>query len=73
MVAAPLTEPTLDRPAEDGTAVPLPAPRDRRNDPGTLRQEIVAKLAYSIGKDPIVAQDHDWRSPPSWCARPHHR
>ena len=25
-----------------------------------MRQEIVSKLAYSIGKDPIVAQNHDW-------------
>ena len=46
--------------ARDGADVPLPAPKIRRNDAETLRQEIVAKLAYSIGKDPIVAQNHDW-------------
>ena len=43
-----------------GVGVPLPGPRERRNDVDVLRQEIVAKLAYSIGKDPIVAKDHDW-------------
>ncbi|MFI5010856.1 MAG: glycogen/starch/alpha-glucan phosphorylase [Hyphomicrobiales bacterium] len=50
----------IDSQAKDGTGVALPAPELRRNDPDTLRQEIVAKLAYSIGKDPIVAQNHDW-------------
>ncbi len=52
--------PTIDGQASDGTGVSLPAPKLRRNDVDTLRQEIVAKLAYSIGKDPIVAQNHDW-------------
>ena len=44
--------------AELGGALSLP--RERRNDVERLREEIVAKLAYSIGKDPIVAKDHDW-------------
>src|SRR5580693_477293 len=52
--------PTIDGQADDGTGVSLPAPKVRRNDADTLRHEIVAKLAYSIGKDPIVAQNHDW-------------
>jgi starch phosphorylase len=29
-------------------------------DIATLRRALVAKLAYSIGKDPIVARQHDW-------------
>ena len=27
---------------------------------GDLKTAIVAKLTYSIGKDPVVARDHDW-------------
>jgi len=29
-------------------------------DIATLRRALVAKLAYSVGKDPIVASQHDW-------------
>ncbi len=60
MTATAQPAPTIDGQAADGTGVPLPAPKLRRNDADTLRREIVAKLAYSIGKDPIVAQNHDW-------------
>ncbi|HMN86698.1 MAG TPA: glycogen/starch/alpha-glucan phosphorylase, partial [Bauldia sp.] len=35
-------------------------PVPRRNDADTLKAEIIDKLAYSIGKDPIVAKPHDW-------------
>ncbi len=35
-----------------------PAPRG--TDPETIRDEILEKLAYSIGKDPVVAKRHDW-------------
>jgi glycogen phosphorylase len=35
-----------------------PAPRG--TDPESIRSEILEKLAYSIGKDPIVAKRHDW-------------
>lgn len=35
-----------------------PAPRG--TDPGTIRAEILEKLAYSVGKDPAVAKRHDW-------------
>ncbi len=35
-----------------------PAPRG--TDPESIRAEILEKLAYSIGKDPIVAKRHDW-------------
>ena len=46
------------RPSEEKDAPPAGKPR--RDDAEALRQEIMAKLAYSIGKDPIVAQNHDW-------------
>jgi glycogen phosphorylase len=42
------------------------APRPRialpseERDIATLRRELVAKLAYSVGKDPRVASNHDW-------------
>jgi len=29
-------------------------------DVATLRRALVAKLAYAVGKDPIVASNHDW-------------
>jgi glycogen phosphorylase len=37
-------------------AEPLP----RKVDAESLKAEIVDKLAYSVGKDPIVAKPHDW-------------
>ena len=52
----------------------LPAASCAATIPDTLRQEIMAKLAYSIGKDPIVAQNHDWLFATILAdARPHHR
>ena len=42
---------------------PTPAviePAPRKVDAETLKGEIVDKLAYSVGKDPIVAKPHDW-------------
>ena len=35
-----------------------PAPRG--TDSETIRDEILEKLAYSVGKDPAVAKRHDW-------------
>jgi len=35
-------------------------PAPRRADPKTIGAEILEKLAYAIGKDPIVAKQHDW-------------
>ncbi len=35
-------------------------PLPKRIDPDSLKAEIVDKLAYSVGKDPIVAKPHDW-------------
>ena len=37
-----------------------PKPAPRRTDAATLRAEILEKLAYTVGKDPLVARDHDW-------------
>ena len=31
-----------------------------RVDPASFRDAILAKLTYSIGKDPSAARDHDW-------------
>ncbi len=45
--AAPFTAARLALPAQD-------------EDVATLRRAIVAKLTYSVGKDPIVATTHDW-------------
>jgi glucan phosphorylase len=38
------------------TIEPLP----RKIDAETIKGEIVDKLAYAVGKDPIVAKDFDW-------------
>jgi len=35
-------------------------PLPRRVDADSIKAEIVDKLAYAIGKDPIVAKPHDW-------------
>ena len=35
-------------------------PLPRRIDAESLKAEIIDKLAYAIGKDPIVAKEHDW-------------
>ena len=37
-----------------------PKPAPRRIDAATLRAEILEKLAYTVGKDPLVARNHDW-------------
>jgi starch phosphorylase len=37
--------------------IALPA---QEEDVATLRRSVVAKLTYSVGKDPIVASDRDW-------------
>ena len=39
-------------------AMPKPVPRSTGVE--SIEAEILAKLAYAIGKDPIVAKDHDW-------------
>jgi len=35
-------------------------PKPRATDAESIRVEILEKLAYAIGKDPIVAKTHDW-------------
>ena len=35
-------------------------PPRRATDAETLKAEILDKLTYAVGKDPIVAQPHDW-------------
>jgi len=35
-------------------------PAPRAADPAAIRAEILEKLAYSVGKDPIAAKRHDW-------------
>src|SRR5690554_3186583 len=37
-----------------------PTPLPRASDAETLRNEILEKLTYAVGKDPIIARDTDW-------------
>lgn len=37
-----------------------PTPSPRATDAASLREEILEKLTYSVGKDPIVARRNDW-------------
>ncbi|RDE10168.1 glycogen/starch/alpha-glucan phosphorylase [Pelagibacterium lacus] len=37
-----------------------PTPEPRASDAETLRNEILEKLTYAVGKDPIVARNTDW-------------
>ncbi len=51
--------------ASDGTAVLTPvatqiALPSEDGDVAAFRRAVVAKLAYAVGKDPIVASNHDW-------------
>ena len=48
-----------ERQDEEGAALSLHAMRPA---PGVqeLRAQILSKLAYSVGKDPAGARDHDW-------------
>ncbi|MBV9054349.1 MAG: glycogen/starch/alpha-glucan phosphorylase [Hyphomicrobiales bacterium] len=50
----------VDPSASEERDPPLPGPKGHHDDAEALRQDIMAKLAYSIGKDPMVAQNHDW-------------
>ncbi|MDE2485948.1 MAG: glycogen/starch/alpha-glucan phosphorylase [Alphaproteobacteria bacterium] len=45
--------------ASPDVAVRIPLPTEDQ-EVATLRRAVVAKLAYAIGKDPIVASEHDW-------------
>ncbi len=46
-------------------------PKPRSVDTESLKAEIVDKLAYGIGKDPIVAQPHDWLAATILVVRDH--
>jgi glycogen phosphorylase len=48
----------LDRTARSVTARIALLPQDE--DTASRRRSIVAKLTYSVGRDPIVVSDHDW-------------
>src|ERR1700679_167527 len=59
MQGTPMSQPLpVDRTARNVTArIALPV---QDEDIATLRRSIVAKLTYSVGRDPIVASDRDW-------------
>jgi starch phosphorylase len=40
--------------------MPNSEPRAHPSDPESLAKEILAKLAYAAGKDPLAARGHDW-------------
>jgi starch phosphorylase len=48
---------------------PKPPPRDRS--PEGLQAQILERLTYSIGKDPIVARPHDWLGATILAVRAH--
>ncbi len=49
--------PTMFGASANASRIALPA---QEEDIATLRRAVVAKLTYGVGKDPIVASDHDW-------------
>lgn len=46
-------------------------PASRINDPVHLKNEILAKLAYSVGKDPVSANSSDWLTATILVVRDH--
>jgi len=57
----PITPETVRGSVLESQAMPrLSQPAPRGSDAATIQAEILEKLAYAIGKDPIVAKDHDW-------------
>ncbi|GHA79187.1 alpha-1,4 glucan phosphorylase [Formosimonas limnophila] len=46
-------------------------PAERENDPAHLKTEILAKLAYAVGKDPVVANSSDWLTATILVVRDH--
>jgi len=61
MTLAMRREETATAPVTAGTNVEsMHKPAPRSTDAETIRREILEKLAYAIGKDPIVAKSHDW-------------
>ncbi|MGL4767426.1 MAG: glycogen/starch/alpha-glucan phosphorylase [Formosimonas sp.] len=46
-------------------------PTERVNDPAHLKSEILAKLAYVVGKDPVAANPNDWLTATIMVVRDH--
>ena len=46
-------------------------PTGRENHTPHLKTEILAKLAYSVGKDPVVANSNDWLTATILVVRDH--
>lgn len=54
----PMSQPPVKPQQTANPDAPTPTPRPRT--PETLAAEILEKLTYSVGKDPIVARRYDW-------------
>ena len=52
----------------DASRIPIPAEDE---DVAALRQSVVTKLTYSVGRDPIVATDWDWFIAAALAVRDH--
>src|SRR5688572_10226863 len=48
-----------------------PRPSPRAATPEALRAQIVERLTYSVGKDPLVARPHDWLKATIMAVRMH--
>ena len=46
-----------------------PTPEPRVNDADSIAREILERLTYSVGKDPIIARPHDWLAATSLVVR----
>ena len=52
----------------DASRIPIPAEDE---DVAALRQSVVHKLTYAVGRDPIVATDWDWFIAAALAVRDH--
>ncbi len=52
----------------DASRIPIPAEDE---DVAALRDSVVAKLTYAVGRDPIVATDRDWFIATALAVRDH--
>ena len=52
----------------DAERIPIPAEEE---DVAALRNSVIAKLTYSVGRDPIVATDRDWFMATALAVRDH--
>ncbi len=53
-------DPAVAHEVAQGEPAGKPAAIDRRNTVAALKDAILGKLTYSVGKDPIAATDRDW-------------